>query len=200
MTEQLSFVLIKVLFIFLLIWGNNLFANTVYFAGGCFWCTEKSFENFPGVNEAISGYCNGTKETASYSLVSSGKTDHRECVQIKYDQQATDLEKLLINYLKSINPLDLDGQFADRGNQYRIEIYYVNDEQKKIFQKTMDVINKKNIYEATISIPIREFKAFFAAEEYHQDYYKKNPRHYNSYEEGSGRKNFLNKYIERFNQ
>jgi len=201
MMEQLSFVLIKSFTTFLLmIHTGYLFADTIYLAGGCFWCTEKKFENIAGVTEVISGYCNGSKETASYSMVSGGHTNHRECVQISYDSEAVNLENLIEQYIQSINPMDLKGQFNDRGNQYKIEIYFENELQKKTSIQILELINQKKIYEKNISVPVVKFKSFYPAEEYHQDFYKKRPQHYKAYEKGSGRKKFLNKYIERFNK
>lgn len=204
MTEQLSFVLTKIILIkfILILYLPVCFSktNVLYLAGGCFWCTEKSFQEFPGVIEAISGYCNGKKETANYAQVSSGSTKHRECLLIKYDEVATDLEKLLINYIKYINPMDLSGQFADRGDQYKIEIYFNNEYEKNIATNVQKIINQKKIYEIEIKIPVVKFMSFYPAEDYHQDYYIKNPNHYKRYERASGRIEFINKYINNFNQ
>jgi len=180
--------------------SSTLSATEIYLAGGCFWCTEKSFETFPGVTSSVSGYCNGKKSTANYRDVSTGKTSHRECVKISYDKQAIELERLLENYIKSINPMDLEGQFSDRGSQYKIEMYFENDRQKKIYKNIIDQINNKNIYPQKINVPILPFISFFPAENYHQDYYKKNPLHYQQYEKLSGRKKFLQQYSERFNK
>lgn len=180
------------------VFGQN--SGTLYLAGGCFWCTEKSFQDFPGVLDAISGYCNGDQNTASYDLVSSGKTNHRECLLIKYDKQATGLEKLMLNYIQNIDPMDNQGQFADRGNQYKIEIYYNNEEEIKIAKNLLEKINKKEIYEKKLNIPILPFKSFFPAEEYHQDFYKKEPLRYKAYEKASGRQKFIKKYLESFNK
>ena len=175
-------------------------ADTLYLAGGCFWCTEKSFQEFPGVTSSISGYCNGKKETANYKKVSNGKTNHKECIKIEFDRQATNLEKLIINYIQNINPMDLKGQFSDRGKQYQIEIYYLNEYEKQLFIKIIENINSKKIYEQKIKIPIKPHRSFFAAEQYHQDYYKKMPSRYQQYEKLSGRKSFLNQYLKRFNK
>ena len=144
MMEQLLFVWTKIILLALL--TNATFGQkpgVLYLAGGCFWCTEKSFQDFPGVIDAISGYCNGDQKTANYRQVSTGKTNHRECLYIKYDQQATDLEKLLINYIQNINPMDKDGQFADRGNQYKIEIYYNTNLEKKWPKNLLKKLTKK---------------------------------------------------------
>ena len=190
------------IFIILLIAARSVcaYSATLYLAGGCFWCTEKSFQEFPGVIDATSGYCNGSQKTANYRDVSTGKTNHRECIKIEYDKKATNLNKLVINYIKSINPMDLDGQFNDRGKQYQIEIYYQAKKDKDLFNKLIKKINSQKIYPQIIDIPIKPFLRFFPAEEYHQDYYIKNPSHYKKYEKYSGRKKFLQQYSERFNK
>ncbi len=199
---QLSLGLSRILFLFLFITFSNktLSAEEIYFAGGCFWCTEESFQSFPGVTDAISGYCNGDSKTASYGLVSTGKTDHKECSKIVYDKEATNLKKLVIKYIQSINPMDLSGQFSDRGNHYKIEIYYQSTSEKKQIESIINEINQRNIYPEIIKIPIKKYKSFFPAEKYHQDYFIKNPTKYKMYKKFSGRSKFLKQYIKRFNK
>ncbi|MEI6069883.1 MAG: peptide-methionine (S)-S-oxide reductase MsrA, partial [Methylococcaceae bacterium] len=156
------------------------------FAGGCFWCTESDFEKLPGVKEVISGFSGGHVANPSYEAVSMGATGHVESVQVYYDPNLISYEALLDAFWRMINPTDNDGQFVDRGEQYRSLIFYHNEEQKQKAEQSRQVLNKSGRYVAPVITEIRKFEAFYPAEDYHQDYYKKNPVRYNYYRFKSG--------------
>lgn len=161
------------------------------FAGGCFWCVESSFAKLTGVDSVQSGYIGGKATDANYQAVSSGKTGHYEAIQIIYDPDKISYEKLLDVFWKEIDPTDDGGQFADRGLQYRPAIFYHNETQKQSAAKSKQVLQASKIFDKDIKVPILAFDKFYPAEEYHQDYYKKNPVHYNLYRIGSGRAKFI---------
>lgn len=163
------------------------------FAGGCFWCMEPPFENLDGVIEVISGYSGGDMKNPTYEQISTGKTGHYEAIQIIYNPEKITYEKLLEIFWKNIDPTDAEGQFADKGPQYRTAIFYHNYKQKELAEKSKDELEKKQIFKSKIKTKILPYKNFFKAEEYHQDYYKKNKIHYNLYKIGSGREGFLKK-------
>ena len=163
------------------------------FAGGCFWCVESDFEKVEGVIDVISGFSGGKKKNPSYKEVSSGQTKHVEVVQITFDPTKTSYEKLLDVYWRKIDPTDSKGQFVDRGAQYRPVIFYHNKKQKTLAEKSKANLNSKNIFKKPISTEILPYDNFFKAEEYHQDYYKKNPVRYWFYRSRSGRDDFLKK-------
>ena len=168
---------------------NNL--ETATFAGGCFWCTESDFEKVDGVVEVISGYTGGHKENPSYEEVSSGGTGHVEAVQVLYDPTKITYKDLLGVFWRHINPTDAAGQFADRGSQYRTAIFYHNDEQKRLAEESREELTKSGRFEKPVVIEIDRFSTFYRAEDYHQDYYKKNPIRYKYYRFHSGRDQFL---------
>jgi peptide methionine sulfoxide reductase msrA/msrB len=163
------------------------------FAGGCFWCTEADFEKLPGVVKVISGYAGGHKENPTYQEVSSGSTGHVEAVQVYYDPAKVTYEELLNYFWKHIDPTDPGGQFVDRGSQYRSVIFYANEEQKKLAEKSKEALEKSGKFTKPIATEIIKFTNFYEAEEYHQDYYKKNPLRYKFYRYNSGRDQFLEK-------
>ena len=163
------------------------------FAGGCFWCTESDFEKVPGVVKAVSGYTGGKKENPTYEEVSSGTTGHVEAVQVYFDPSRVTYNDLLNYFWKHIDPTDPGGQFVDRGSQYRSVIFYHNDEQKKLAEKSKEELGKSGKFDKPIATEIIRFAKFYEAEEYHQDYYKKNPYRYKFYRYGSGRDQFLKK-------
>ena len=163
------------------------------FAGGCFWCTESDFEKLPGVKEVISGFSGGHVANPSYEDVSNGITGHVESVQVYYDPNLISYETLLDAFWRMINPTDNDGQFVDRGEPYRPLIFYHNEEQKQKAEQSRQVLNKSGRYTAPVITEIRKFEAFYPAEDYHQDYYKKNPVRYNYYRFKSGRDQYLEK-------
>jgi len=163
------------------------------FAGGCFWCMEKPFEHHQGVLEVISGYTGGPQEDPSYEDVSAGRTGHREAVQITYDPSQIAYGKLLDIFWRQIDPTDADGQFSDKGNQYKTAIFYHDDEQKRLAEESKQKIAASKRFDKPIATEIIKASAFFAAEDYHQDYYKKNPSRYKSYRFYSGRELYLQK-------
>jgi peptide methionine sulfoxide reductase msrA/msrB len=163
------------------------------FAGGCFWCTEADFEKVPGVVKVISGYTGGRKENPSYEEVSSGTTGHVEAVQVYYDPARVSYKELLNWFWRHVDPTDPGGQFVDRGSQYRSAIFYHNEEQKRLAEKSKEALEKSGKFDKPIVTEIIKFDKFYEAEEYHQDYYKKNPLRYKYYRYASGRDQFLEK-------
>lgn len=158
---------------------------TAIFAGGCFWCMEPPFDALPGVSATTSGYTGGQKVNPSYEQVSAGDTGHVEAVQIAYDPKQISYEKLLEVFWRNVDPLDSGGQFCDRGSTYTTAIFYANEEQKKLAEQSKTAIEKK--LGKTVVTTIRPATTFYAAEDYHQDYYKKNPLRYKYYRYSCGR-------------
>jgi len=179
---------------------SNLFAQTKYeiatFAGGCFWCMESPFEKMEGITEVLSGYTGGHKDNPTYDEVSSGKTGHVEAIQIKYDPSKIEYKKLLDIFWKQIDPTDPHGQFVDKGMQYRSAIFYHTMEQKTIAEQSKKELNDSGRYHKPIVTKIIKASSFYTAEDYHQDYYKKNPIGYKSYRSRSGRDQYLKKIWE----
>jgi peptide methionine sulfoxide reductase msrA/msrB len=173
--------------------GEDKMLRVATFAGGCFWCTEADFEKVPGVMKAVSGYTGGKKENPTYEEVSAGTTGHVEAVQVYYDPAEMTYEELLDYFWKHIDPTDPGGQFVDRGSQYRSVIFYHDEEQKRIAEKSREALGKSGKFNKPIVTEIIKFTKFYEAEEYHQDYYKKNPLRYKVYRFGSGRDQFLKK-------
>jgi peptide methionine sulfoxide reductase msrA/msrB len=161
------------------------------FAGGCFWCTEADFEKLPGVVKVVSGYTGGQKENPTYAEVSSGKTGHVEAVQVYYDPSKISYEELLDTLWKHIDPSDGGGQFVDRGGQYRSAIFYHDEEQKRLAEKSKEALGKSGKFDKPIVTEILQFTKFYEAEEYHQDYYNNHSLRYSFYRHGSGRDQFL---------
>lgn len=164
------------------------------FAGGCFWCMEPPFQKLDGVKEVIAGYTGGDVKNPTYQQVSSGRTGHLEAAQITYDPNVVSFETLLATFWRNIDPTDRGGQFADRGSQYETAIFYHNDEQKKLAEESKKKLEESGKFDRPIVVKILPATVFYAAEEYHQDYYKKNPLHYNSYKVGSGRAGFIERF------
>ncbi|MBU1341899.1 MAG: peptide-methionine (R)-S-oxide reductase MsrB [Proteobacteria bacterium] len=163
------------------------------FAGGCFWCTESDFEKVKGVKEVVSGYTGGQKMNPTYGEVSMGGTGHAEAVQVYYDPAVVTYNELLDVFWRHINPTDPGGQFVDRGSQYRSEIFYHTQAQKSMATASKKALEKTMVFDKPIVTPITKSETFYKAEEYHQDYYKKNERRYKYYRWGSGRDQFLEK-------
>ncbi|NWF55920.1 MAG: peptide-methionine (S)-S-oxide reductase MsrA [Syntrophaceae bacterium] len=163
------------------------------FAGGCFWCSEADFEKIPGVIKVISGYTGGKKENPTYEEVSAGTTGHVEAIQVTYDPEKVNYERLLEVFWRHIDPTDGKGQFVDRGTQYASAIFYHDEEQKRLAEKSKEELGRSGKFAKPIATPILKFTRFYEAEEYHQDYYKKNPLRYSYYRHGSGRDQFLDK-------
>jgi peptide methionine sulfoxide reductase msrA/msrB len=168
-------------------------AEKAIFAGGCFWCMEKPFESVGGVNTVISGFTGGKEKNPSYDQVSAGKTSHTEAVEISFDETKISYEQLLEIFWRQIDPTDSQGQFVDQGSQYRPEIFYLNDQQKLIAEKSKKSLIAKNIFKKPIVVNITPANRFWPADDYHQDYYKKNPIRYKYYRSNSGRDQFLEK-------
>ncbi|WP_207061854.1 peptide-methionine (S)-S-oxide reductase MsrA [Motiliproteus sp. SC1-56] len=163
------------------------------FAGGCFWCVEAGYEKIPGVVEAVSGYSGGDKPNPTYKQVSSGRTGHTEAVQVYYDPDQITYEGLVQGLWRMMDPTDPDGQFVDRGRQYRPAIFYHDAEQQRIAEAAKAALQASGRYEKPVVIEIVPFKKFWDAEEYHQDYYEKNPIRYHLYTFNSGRYQFIKK-------
>lgn len=161
------------------------------FAGGCFWCTEADLEKLPGVVRVVSGYTGGDEKNPSYEQVSSGRTGHVEAIQVHYDPTRITYEELLDTFWKQIDPTDSGGQFVDRGPQYRSAIFYHDEEQKRLAEKSKEDLNQSGKFNKPIVTAIVKFKKFYEAEDYHQDYSKKNPLNYQFYRFNSGRDQFL---------
>lgn len=161
------------------------------FAGGCFWCMEKPFEELEGVKSVVSGYAGGSTADPTYSNYAAG--GHVEVVEIVYDPDKVSYEQLLDVFWRQIDPTDPDGQFVDRGHAYSSAIYYHDDNQKRLAGESREALEKKNLYGKPIVTPILPASTFYKAEDYHQDYYRKNPVRYKYYRYGSGRDQFLKK-------
>lgn len=175
---------------------NAALAETQYdasatFAGGCFWCSEYSYEVVEGVVEVISGYTGGEVENPTYLQVCTGTTGYYEAVMVYYNSKIVTYKELIDVYWRHIDPTDPDGQFADRGSQYRTAIFYHNEEQKRIAEESKKELNKSGKYNKPIVTQILPFTTFYPAEEYHQDYYKKQQARFNAYKELSGREQFI---------
>jgi methionine-S-sulfoxide reductase len=162
-------------------------AQTAVFAGGCFWCMETAFEGKTGVISVISGYAGGVTKNPTYEAVSSGHTGHAESVQVTFDPVKTTYAELLNIFWRNVDPTDSGGQFCDRGTQYRSEIFYRDEAQKQQAQTSKEGITKTKSFTQPNVTAIAPLKEFYPAEEYHQDFYKKNSAHYESYRFGCGR-------------
>jgi peptide methionine sulfoxide reductase msrA/msrB len=167
--------------------------QTATFAGGCFWCIESDFEKVDGVIEAISGYTGGDEPNPTYKQVSAGGTGHTEAVQVRYDPDKITYKELLDVFWRHMDPTDAGGQFGDRGSQYRPAIFYHDEEQKRIAEESKAELEKSGRFTKPIATEIVPLAEFYTAEEYHQDYYGKNPLRYKFYRRGSGRDQFLNR-------
>ncbi|MBW1695338.1 MAG: peptide-methionine (R)-S-oxide reductase MsrB [Deltaproteobacteria bacterium] len=167
--------------------------ETATFAGGCFWCTEFDFEKVNGVIRVVSGYTGGHTENPTYEQVTAGNTGHYEAIQVHYDPSKVTYEQLLQVFWRHIDPTDGGGQFVDRGPQYRTAIFYHNEAQRRQAEKSKAVIEKSGRFSKPVVTKIIRLSKFYEAEDYHQDYYKKDPIRYNSYRFFSGRDQFLKK-------
>ncbi len=160
------------------------------FAGGCFWCMVKPFHRYEGVLSVVSGYTGGEIANPSYEQVCTNTTGHREAVQITFDDAIISYRELLDIFWRQIDPTDSGGQFFDRGESYQTAIYYHSDEQLELAEQSKSELEALNKFGRPIATDILPAKPFYAAEEGHQDYYMKNPTHYNRYATGSGRERF----------
>ena len=163
--------------------------DKAYFAGGCFWCVEESFEKLKGVEEVISGYSGGITENPTYKEVTYGNTGHFEVVEIIYDKKVISFDELLKNFWVNIDPFDAYGQFCDKGYSYRSVAFYQNDEEKKLIEK--DIKDLQNKFNKKVVTYIRNFEKFYKAEEYHQDFYKIKLERYLRYKKACGREELL---------
>ena len=161
------------------------------FAGGCFWCVESDFDKVPGVLETVSGYTGGTVENPTYEAVTEGNTGHYEAVRITYDPAKVSYEELLDVFWHSVDPTDAGGQFCDRGDSYRTAVFFHNPEQKRAAAATKKAIDDSGVLKGSIVTPILMAKSFYPAEDYHQEYYVKDPLRYRFYRFGCGRDNRL---------
>jgi len=170
---------------------NQVAAETTpgkaYFAGGCFWCMEEAFEKVEGVLSVSSGYMGGTVANPSYEAVSSGRTGHAESVEVVYDPTKVSYQKLLDAFWRNIDPITPNAQFCDHGGQYRSAIFFQTDEEKRASDNSKQAIEQSKRFTEPIVTQIVMASQFFPAEEYHQDYYKKNPIRYKYYKYNCGR-------------
>ena len=157
------------------------------FAGGCFWCMEPPYDKVPGVLSTTSGYMGGKKRSPTYEEVSTGTTGHTEVVQVVYDPARVSYEKLLEVFWRNIDPTVRDQQFCDVGSQYRTAIFYHDEEQKRLAEASKAALEKSKPFKAPLVTPVQAAGEFWPAEDYHQDYYKKNPVRYKYYRTGCGR-------------
>ncbi len=163
--------------------------DKAYFAGGCFWCMEESFEKLNGVEEVISGYSGGVTENPTYKEVTYGNTGHFEVVEVVYNKKIISYEKLLENFWINIDPFDSYGQFCDKGYSYRSVAFYQNTNEKKLIEKNIKEL--ENRFNKKVVTYIRSFEKFYRAEEYHQDFYKIKLERYLRYKKACGREEIL---------
>ncbi|MFT5478298.1 MAG: peptide methionine sulfoxide reductase msrA/msrB [Planctomycetota bacterium] len=161
------------------------------FAGGCFWCMETPFEKLPGVGAVLSGYTGGQVDKPTYKQVCGGTTGHTEAIQVHYRPELISYDDLLQVFWRQINPTDAGGQYADRGTQYRTEVFFHDEAQRVAAERSKRELGASGRFKQPIVTAITPAATFFEAEEYHQDYYKKNPDHYYRYRKGSGRDRYL---------
>jgi len=184
----------KIIFFFIIFFNSNVLAQDLqkaYFAGGCFWCMEESFEKFDGVIEVLSGYSGGTTENPTYDEVTYGNTGHFETIEIIYDKNKTNYRNLLDHFWKNIDPFDEYGQFCDKGYSYRSVAFYENIEQKNLIEKSIKKLEKK--FKKKIVTYVIRFDRFYKAEEKHQNYYEVKFLNYLRYKKACGRERKLNK-------
>ena len=185
----------KFLLIIFLLLSSTSFANSpnferAYFAGGCFWCMEESFENILGVSKVISGYSGGTTENPTYKEVTYGNTGHFEVIEVIYIPEVVSYEKLLEEFWVNIDPFDAAGQFCDKGYSYRSVAFYQNENQKDLIENSIKEIEKK--FKKKVVTYVRKFEKFYKAEAFHQDYYQINFVNYLRYKKACRREATLN--------
>ena len=157
------------------------------FAGGCFWCMEEAFDAVPGVVATVSGYMGGNTPNPTYEQVSTGRTGYAEVVQVEYDPKRVSYEQLLQAFWHNIDPTERNAQFCDHGSQYRSAIFYQGEEQKRLAETSRAALEKSKPFKGDIVTQIVPAGAFYPAEDYHQDFYRKNPLRYKYYKTGCGR-------------
>lgn len=158
-----------------------------YFAGGCFWCMEEAFEKVEGVVSVVSGYMGGTVANPTYEEVSAGRTGHAESVEVSYDPTKVTYQKLLNAFWHNVDPLTPNAQFCDHGTQYRSAVFYSTEDEKRQAEESKAAIEQAKKFPAPIVTQLTPASTFYPAEDYHQDYYKKNPLRYKYYKYGCGR-------------
>lgn len=169
----------------LLAQSNGMKSETAIFAGGCFWCMQPPYDNLKGVISTTVGYTGGHVMNPTYEQVSYESTGHYEAIQVNYDPEVVTYEELLKVFWHNIDPIDGGGQFCDRGSSYRAAIFYQNEAQKTAALQSEAEVQKK--FKDSLSVKILEASMFYEAEDYHQDYYKKNPLRYKFYRYSCGR-------------
>lgn len=168
--------------------------ETAILAGGCFWCVESAFDDLPGVIDAVSGYTGGPEQNPTYEEVSSGTTGHYESVRVRFDPSKISYAQILDVFWRQIDPTDGEGQFADRGPQYRAVIFVDGDEKRRVAEGSKKFLEDSGWFSRPIATPILPAGPFYPAEEYHQDYHSKNPERYKAYRWGSGRGPFVERF------
>lgn len=176
----------------LALWSGNIDARAsdpakAYFAGGCFWCMEEAFEQVEGVISVASGYMGGTVANPRYEQVSGGSTGHAESVEVSYDPAKVSYQKLLDVFWRNVDPITPNAQFCDHGSQYRSAVFYGTDEEQRLSEESKAAIERSKRFSAPIATQLVKASVFYQAEDYHQDYYKKNPLRYKYYKYGCGR-------------
>lgn len=171
--------------------GRTMATSEAIFAGGCFWCMEPPFSGLPGVKNVEAGYTGGHVDSPSYDEVCGGRTGHYEAVRIAFDPDSVSYEKLLEIFWQNIDPTNSLGQFADRGPQYRTAVFYLDEAQRAAAERSKVAQQASGVFDKPIVTEILPAAPFWPAEEHHQDYWKKEPLHYNAYKVGSGRAGFL---------
>lgn len=181
------------LIIFVMALSSPAFADDAVatFAGGCFWCMEPPYDKLDGVKSTVSGYIGGHVDNPTYPQVTAGGTGHAEVVQVTYDPKVVSYQTLLKVYWRNIDPLDAGGQFCDRGDSYRSEIFYHSPEQQRAAEASKAELEASDRFDKEIVTGITEAGEFYPAEAYHQNYYEENPLRYNYYRWGCGRDNRL---------
>ena len=177
-----------------LISGETAKTETAILAGGCLWCMQPPFDKQEGVISTEVGYTGGPEKNPTYKQVAYGRTGHTEAVRVVFDPSKVSYTRILETFWKSMDPTDAGGQFADRGSQYRPGIFYLSEAQHKAAIASKKTLENSGVFKKPIVVEITGAGPFYRAEEYHQKYYKKNPKHYYSYRRGSGREGFLKKH------
>ncbi len=185
----MKYFLIIFIILFNINFSHSAQKDKAYFAGGCFWCMEESFENLSGVEEVISGYSGGVTENPTYKEVTYGNTGHFEVVEVVYNKKIISYEELLENFWINIDPFDSYGQFCDKGYSYRSVAFYKDTNEKKLIEK--DIQKLENRFNKKVVTYIRSFEKFYRAEEYHQDFYKIKLERYLRYKKACGREEIL---------
>ena len=195
MKRQAALLFLTVAILFIGVWivqstsqaAADAILGKAYFAGGCFWCMEEAFEKVEGVQSVTSGYMGGTVANPSYEDVSAGRTGHAESIEVVYDPAKVSYQKLLDAFWRNIDPITPNAQFCDRGSQYRSAIFFQTDEEKRVAEASKQAIEQASRFKEPIVTQVVMASQFYPAEEYHQDFYKKNPIRYKFYKYNCGR-------------